>query len=400
MNAKQNLYSICIMVLDRLEISILLFVLVGIILVREYMPKITSYLDGKHEDPAFLAVLHQHTKIVKDSSEADIVVPVESSTIASPQTGQVLIHVSNDKVIMDRNSLWKLFCRKGGRSFASEYIPEIFIICQDSASDDYEEFLKRKTEWPSLMFRPFILKNEAKNDTEGLYMTQSDLEDGLKELKNNNLLTRTFATQLGSVYNLQYTVIQKVLSNPYIHMSRGFKLELYIAFTSEGGKTSGHCFHDGLVYWTRSRWNPNDQTIDNTVASRSLMRKGRTREKYERVYSRYPRTLQELMKALGNEKSRAMFSDVLRVLKKMCEVCCKEIGNEFTDNSTSGLYAVEVALDDKSRAWLLQISKPPGYSDTQAHETKLRTEVWEDLFKIQNVILTQNESKFSTIYEQ
>ena len=204
MNAKQNLYSICIMVLDRLEISILLFVLVGIILVREYMPKITSYLDGKHEDPAFLAVLHQHTKIVKDSSEADIVVPVESSTVASPQTGQVLIHVSNDKVIMDRNSLWKLFCRKGGRSFASEYIPEIFIICQDSASDDYEEFLKRKTEWPSLMFRPFILKNEAKNDTEGLYMTQSDLEDGAKGIEEQQLADQNFCDTVG--FCVQFTV--------------------------------------------------------------------------------------------------------------------------------------------------------------------------------------------------
>ena len=382
-----------------------LLAILGVLILRQYMPSLVSFHDesgdSKRYDPIFVEVLKKNTQITGNPSEADIVLPSGAGP-GSVKRDQVLMHVSNEQVMMDRNMLWKLFMKKGGREYAREYIPEIFVICNTSASDDYEIFLQRKTEWPSTMFRPFLLKSEAKNDTEGLYMTQADIEDCLTEIKNNNLLTRVFSARLDAkaVFSLQYTVIQKLLMNPCIFLSRSFKLELYLAFTNRDGKTKAHLFPDGLVYWARTRWNTNNKTIHNTIASRRMMRKGRTTRYFERIYARYPHTLQRLMTCMGPEKSRKIFNDVLRVLKELCKNASKEIGNEFEKNDTMNLYNVEVMVDENLRAWLMQIDRPRELKEATKIETEVRAAAWEDTLKINSVILNTTENRFKTIFEQ
>ena len=392
--------------LSRKEILMVLFVILGVLVVRKYMPNLVTFHRDSHDsaqkyDPIFIEVLKKNTKITQDPHEADIVLPSKSAPDTA-KVNQVLMHVSNEDVMMDRNMLWKMFVKRGGREYAREYIPEIFVICNSSASDDYETFLQRKTEWPSTMFRPFLLKSEAKNDTEGLYMTQADIEDLLRELKNNNLLARVFSSKLDAkaVFSLQYTVIQKLLLNPCIFMSRSFKLELYLAFTNRDGKTKGHVFSEGLVYWARTRWNPSNKTIHNAIASRRMMRKGRTSQHHDRIYSRYPHTLQGLMTAMGPAKSRMIFNDVLRVLKELCKNASTDIGNDFAKNDTMNLYFVEVMVDENLRAWLMQIDKPRELREASKIEKDVRAAAWEDVLKIHNTILTTIDSRFKTIFEQ
>ena len=392
--------------LSRKEILMVLFVILGVFVVRSYMPNLMTYHQdsqdsAKKHDPIFIEVLKKNTHITGDPGKADIVLP-SRATPESAKVNQVLIHVSNEDVMMDRNMLWKMFVKKGGREYAREYIPEIFVICNSSASDDYETFLQRKTEWPSTMFRPFLLKNEAKNDTEGLYMSQADIEDLLREIKNNNLLTRIFSAKLDAkaVLSLQYTVIQKLLLNPCIFMSRSFKLELYLAFTNRDGKTKGHLFPEGLVYWARTRWNSSNKTIHNTIASRRMMRKGRTLQYYERIYARYPHTLQGLMTSMGPAKSRKIFEDVLRVLKELCKNASTDIGNEFEKNDTMNLYSVEVMVDENLRAWLMQIDKPRELREISKVESEVRAAAWEDVLKINNIMLNTTDNRFKTIFEQ
>ncbi len=394
------------MLLGRAEIVMFLMALIGVLVVRQYIPGLVSYHRESVEspskfDPIFVEVLKENTHITRDPSQADIVLP-SGARPESAKRDQVLMHVSNENVMMDRNMLWKTFVKKGGRDYAKEFIPEIFVICNSSASDDYEIFLQKKIEWPSTMFRPFLLKSEAKNDIEGLYMSQADIEDLLRELKNNNLLTRIFSARLDAkaVFSLQYTVIQQLLLNPFIVMSRTFKLELYLAFTNRDGKTNGHLFPEGLVYWARTRWNKANKTIHNTIASRSMMRKGRTPAYSERIYARYPHTLQALMTSLGPTTSRKVFNDVLRVLKELCKNVSTEIGNEFEKNDTMNLYAVEVMIDEDHRAWLMQLDRPRELKEATRVETEVRKSAWQDVLKINNVLLDTTENRFKTIFEQ
>lgn len=390
--------------LNRTETVILLLAVVGVLIVRQYIPELVTFHDSlihQRYDPILVDVLKQKTLMTDNEKDADIVLP-SSKTPESAKLDQVLLHVSNEDVMLNKTSLWDIFVKRGGRKYASEYIPEIFVISHSSASDDYETFLQKKIEWPSTMFRPFLLRSEARNDTEGVYMTQADIEDVLRELKNNNILTRVFSPRLKAkqVFSLQYTVIQKLLLNPYIYLSRSFKLELYLAFSNRDGKTKGHLFKDGLVYWARTRWNTMNKTMHNTVVSRSMMRKGRTKQYYERIYTRYPPTLRKLMTCLGPQESRIIFNDVLRVLKEFCRNCSTKIGNEFRQNDTMNLYVIEVMVDENGRAWLMQIDRPRELKKATDVETQIRAAAWEDLLKITNVLLSTTESRFSTIFEQ
>ena len=142
--------------MHRFEFIVLLLAGIGVLVLRSYMPVLKAFIasESAHTyDPMFLDVLKQNSSKTAAHESADIVLPKPSqpSSDISARHGQVVVHVSNDAIILDRNRMWRLFMEAGGREYARQYIPEIFLVFEDSATDDFETFLIRKSQDPTML---------------------------------------------------------------------------------------------------------------------------------------------------------------------------------------------------------------------------------------------------------
>ena len=260
----------------------------------------------------------------------------------------MLVHVSDDSAMLLSYRLWSVLERRLTRGGAGQIMPDTYIIREDSVSDDFAEFLSLRARDPAALYAPYILRSES-GDSDGLYMSQDDLEDIVREVSNNSLLTRTFASSFTSEreqYDMQYTVVQRAITDPMTILRRAFSMGIVLALSSASKKTRVYVHRNGLVRYARDLYIEGNANTGNCIPGEKLMVRGRTREEVESIYRSYPKDVQGVrvyMNSRGYDSSR-IFSTVLQLVRDVSGAIVEVVGNEFGQNTTINMYVMEVML--------------------------------------------------------
>ena len=391
------------------EIAILVFFIVAVLLLRKYNPvKVTFHLPQDAPiDNSLRRMLQKHDVVpTSKPKDGDILILHPDTTDASLPSlqnklkpGQFVCHVSGEQDLNLRFNMWTAFENKLGRRVSCKYVPESFVIRGDSASDDYSEFLEQKTGDNHTVY---LLKSES-DGVDSLYLSDHDIADILKEIANNNLVTRTFASSFATandVYRSQYTVVQKCIRNPLLVLGRVFKLQLYVVFSNISKQTRCYMHRNGLVYWAKEKYNRAAPYLDSTIASRKRMRKGRTPQQANQIYARYANTLQGLIEQLISSgiDTTKLFTSIVSLVKVFCFVAADYLGNLLEKNSTFHLYNIDVILDDTLRPFLLKFGRAKQLRDPTRVERAVHDRAWEDALKVHNIVLDGQPAGFTLVY--
>ena len=130
---------------------------------------------------------------------------------------------------------------------------------------------------------------------------------------------------------------------------------------------------NGFVHWARNRYNDENQTIDTLLASRANMYRGRSPDAIRQIYSGYPRTLHELSEQLTMQGlGQAVEDNMTNALQALCYVMQDKASH------SSGLYAVDVALNKIGQAFLLKAKRCHKDEDIHYFDDSIRSQVWKD----------------------
>ena len=343
---------------------------------------------------------------VPSGTKSDIYVPATrgGTPIAGDvDASQVLVHVSDDSAMLLSYRLWSVLERRLTRGGAGQIMPDTYIIREDSVSDDFAEFLSLRARDPAALYAPYILRSE-RGDSDGLYMSQDDLEDIVREVSNNSLLTRTFASSFTSEreqYDMQYTVVQRAITDPMTILRRAFSMGIVLALSSASKKTRVYVHRNGLVRYARDLYIEGNANTGNCIPGEKLMVRGRTREEVESIYRSYPKDVQGVrvyMNSRGYDSSR-IFSTVLQLVRDVSGAIVEVVGNEFGQNTTINMYVMEVMLTSKGKAYVTGMKRASSIVGT-AHDQTVLERCWEDMLKIDNTLLNTRSNDFTLVYEQ
>ena len=374
-----------------------------IVIVRAVWPfPLTFHLPaGVHGFGTLKRVLERQGCVPSDA-KSDISVPT-MPVIGDVDPSQVLVHVSDDAAMLLTYRLWSVLERRLSRDGAGQIMPDTYVIREDSVSDDFADFLSIRARDPAALYAPYVLRSE-RGDSDGLYMSQDDLEDVVREVSNNSLLTRTFASSFTSEreqYDIQYTVVQRAITDPLTIKRRAFSMGLVLALSNTSKKTKVYVHRNGLVRYARDLFLEGRAGTGNCIPGEKMMVRGRTREEVDSIYGGYPRDVQEVRVYMNNNgyDTSAIFSKVLQLVRDVSKVVVEVVGNELDQNTTINMYVMEIMITSGGRAYVTGMKRASGVQGTQ-HDQMVLERCWEDMLKIENTLLNGQANDFTLVYEQ
>ena len=335
-------------------------------------------------------------------AKSDISVPT-TPVIGDVDPSQVLVHVSDDAAMLLTYRLWSVLERRLSREGAGRIMPDTYVIREDSVSDDFADFLSIRARDPAALYAPYVLRSESE-DSDGLYMSQDDLEDVVREVSNNSLLTRTFASSFTSdreQYAIQYTVVQRAIIDPLTIKGRAFSMGLVLALSNTSKKTRVYVHRNGLVRYARDLYIEGRASTGSCIPGEKMMTRGRTREEVDSIYGVYPRDVQEVrtyMNSNGYDTS-AIFSQVLQLVKDVSRVIVEVVGNEMDRNTTINMYVMEIMTTSGGGAYVTGMKRASSVQGSERDQAVLER-CWEDMLKIENTLLNGQANDFTLVYEQ
>lgn len=360
-----------------IELVVVLVLIIALAIYSALKPKLTI---NSHK------VIHSTNLVL--GNPADII--LKSKPVVTACKTIVMIMPGNKKLLKHFN-LWDLFSRKLGRPQACKYIPESYVI-HDTASSDFAELLDSE---PVHDASQFILKGEESGITP-LYLARQGLDDVLDTIKCNKLVARTFAPTACTQAQLdlqKYTLAQKLIPDPMILGRRVFKVRCFLLLTQKSTVTSGYLHENGLVHWARDRYNPDHQTANTVLASRTNMSRGRSADIIKQVYNGYPLTIKELSEYLTQQGlGQAVDSNITNALQGLCHVMQSEL--------SSALYAVDIALNKMGEAFLLKVKRCQQDATVNDFEVDVLTQVWKDALVVQQAVMLSGNRAFRKIWPQ
>ena len=389
------------------EIALAIGMAALIVVVRAVWPfPLTFHVPASVHGFAPLQRVLERQKCVPSGTSSDIYVPVmggDRSSIGNVDASQVLVHVPDDSAMLLSYRLWTVLEKSLSRQGAGRVMPDTYIIREDSVSDDFAEFLSLRARDPAAVYAPYVLKSE-RGDSDGLYMSQDDLEDVVREISNNSLLTRTFVSSFSSEheqYAMQYTVVQRAITDPLLIKRRAFSMGIVLALSSTSQKTRVYVHRNGLMKYARDLFIEGNASTGNCIPSEIMMVRGRTPEEVESIYGTYPRDVQELRMYMNDNgyDSSLIFAKVLQLVSDVSRVIVEVVGNEFDQNTTINMYLMEVMLTAGNRAYVTGMKRASSILGTR-HDQSILERCWEDMLKIDNTLLNGRPNDFTLVYEQ
>lgn len=293
--------------------------------------------------------------------------------------------VNNADQLSSKDYIWKNLVKTYGREKAKKIMPETFILYNNKDLKLFKKLYDPK--------KIYIMKKNIQRQ-EGLKITKSKKEI-LNAIKDN------------------YVVVQELLQNPYIISKRKTNMRFYLLLVCKNNEVSAYVHHEGFMYYTKVPFIKGSTKMDPNVTTGYIDRQ---------VYIDNPLTLGDLKKYLddtgnknrqlldieydiienGEKISEYAFNNIYKTLNKVVQaikdtVC---VGSHISPYLSYQLFGVDVALNDKLEAQIMEVNKGPDQSFKDERDGKVKQKVTDDIFKILKVIPNYDDHDFITIYEE
>ena len=314
----------------------------------------------------------------------------------------------NEKNVTQKYKFWKALVKEHGRDKASNIMPEVYLT---NNTADMKEFFEEAHNTTNIGINNhlYLLKSEREG-TNGIYISNNDFSDISRQLFNHNkFYNRTFSNsfeKLDDLNNNRYTMIQKYIPNPLVIKKRVFKISLPIIIAKCYGAVKGFVNKNGVVYWSRDKFDIERPSMQNIIASKEQMNKNRTQIDVDNLYSKYPRTFIDLKKYCDENDVGINSTQLSSIITKYCKMAIhtahKQIGNDkiVENNVSMDMYNIDIIIDSDFKPWIIKFKKAKTIKNPTPLEKNIRKKCWKDSLKLFNYVKTSKKNSFKLIWEE
>ena len=300
---------------------------------------------------------------VERNDNWDLYVPCEYTNIESElqklnpnNKNQYIFGIEGCDKMVAKDLLWYYFKQKFGINYASNYLPETYIL------DNKKDMTIFKKNFNSKNI--YLLKKNIQRKL-GIKITKD-----LKEILNAR--------------NDGFVIVQKYLDDLYLINKRKINLRIYLLVTCKDGNSRWYISTLGKCIYTNKDYDSTN-IKDPEIHLTSLNLKND-------IYNTNPINLNELEEYIGTYTYQKLFTLIL-LNGKQCKNCFKNLvctEKRFNDNISFQLFGLDYVFTKNMKPYLLEMNKGPAMKYVNEKDRKLKEKVHADIFDIIGLVKYKN----------
>ncbi len=263
--------------------------------------------------------------------------------------------IDNINVMIDKKLLYSLVLNKYNEEKTLSLMPKSYIL-----PDDQQQFIYNY-------------------DPKKIYIMKRNIQrqNGLKISRNLEDILNDFNKYKNDSY--PYVIIQELLQDPYLIDGRKINLRVYVLVTRENDQSNLYVYNDGFMYYTAKKYESNSDDHGVNVTTGYIDRQ---------VYIDNPLTHGDfkkyLVKTHNTQTSDLVFNNIYKLISDVFSVFIPHVGNssKLYNNLKFQLFGVDVAIDDKFGAKIMEINKGPDLGAKDLRDSELKHDLVRNMFNI------------------
>ena len=303
---------------------------------------------------------------------------IENMNLQLNENNKIFI-IHNADEIVAKEALWKNLVSYYGLEKALTMIPMTYVLYdKNDVKRLIEDFDKEKL---------YILKKNVQR------------QEGIKIINN---LDEILKNKDGHI------LVQELLQDPYLIKGRKINLRVYVLVVCKGKNFEVYAYKDGFMYYTK------DFFKENSVESGPNITTGYV-DRW--IYDVHPLTHEDFRKYLdsdrsitetelrifnnGNKLSNYVFTNIYDLIKNMFTAFYGKIGNgkKLHDHTSFQLFGLDVAIDNKLQAKIMEVNKGPDLGSKDDRDGNLKRGLIKDILRTVDLVDNDSTNKFLKVLE-
>lgn len=334
----------------------ILIIFIPIIIYLFISRKKTYYkCSEKPNNPLLNDILKTH-KINYQKEGFDLYMPCGYNNIENEMSenifyGKYIFGLKGCDFIVSKNSIWSILEETYGRKFASQIMPETFVL------DNKKQL--------NMAF------NEIKNNKILICKKNLQRKMGLKFAQNKK--------ELEECVEENFKIAQRFMKNTLTIKGRKMNIRIYFVIKKVGNKITFFLHKNGKILYTNKE--TNDEISFDTHITSYLMDSN--------IYKNdgLPHSIDDLRLFLGKNKSNLIWKKIEEKMIYLSQAIADVFYDEMHYNKVCfQLFGVDVIVSENGDPFILEINKGPDMIPKCDEDQNLKRIVYEDTMRIGGVI--------------
>jgi hypothetical protein len=321
------------------------------------MPKeITYYKCSERPNNPLLTGIFEKHKINLQKEGFDLYMPcgynnVEKEMAENIFFGRYIFGLKGCDRIVSKNSIWTILEMTYGRTFASQIMPETFVLQNEAQLEMAFDRIKKND--------MLICKKNVQRKM-GLKFagTKAELEECVKE---------------------DFKIAQRFMKNTLTIKGRKMNIRIYYVIKKEGDKLSFYLYRNGKILYTNKETG-GEISFDTHITSYQMD---------SNIYKNdgLPHSINDLRRFLGKELSKKIWGKIEEKMVFLSRAIAYVFYDETHYNKVCfQLFGVDVVVAENGDPFILEINKGPDMIPKCDQDEELKRMVYEDTMRIGGVI--------------
>lgn len=337
-------------------IVIVICIIIPIIVYKLIPKEITYYKCSERPNNPLLTGIFEKHKINLQKEGFDLYMPcgynnVEKEMAENIFFGRYIFGLKGCDRIVSKNSIWTILEMTYGRTFASQIMPETFVLQNEAQLEMAFDRIKKND--------MLICKKNVQRKM-GLKFagTKTELEECVKE---------------------DFKIAQRFMKNTLTIKGRKMNIRIYYVIKKEGDKLSFYLYRNGKILYTNKETG-GEISFDTHITSYQMD---------SNIYKNdgLPHSINDLRSFLGKELSKKIWAKIEEKMVFLSRAIAYVFYDEKHYNKVCfQLFGVDVVVAENGDPFILEINKGPDMIPKCDQDEELKRMVYEDTMRIGGVI--------------
>ena len=337
-------------------IIIAICIIIPIIVYMVIPKKITYYKCSERPNNPLLNGIFENHKINRQKVGFDLYMPCGYNNIEKEMEenifyGKYIFGLKGCDSIVSKNSIWTILEMAYGRQFASQIMPETFVL----------------------------------SDEKQLGMAFYQIENNINLICKKNLQRKLGLKFAGNKKELEecvkedFKIAQRFMKNTLTIKDRKMNIRIYYIIKKEGDKMTFYLHRNGKILYTNKKTG-GDISFDTHITSYQMD---------SNIYKNdgMPHSIDDLRQFLGKNRSNAIWSKIEEKMALLSRAIAHVFYDEMHyDKVCFQLFGVDVIVEENGEPFILEINKGPDMIPKCEQDETLKRIIYEDTMRIGGVI--------------
>ena len=343
--------------MKRYIIFIIICIIIIPIIVYMVIPKkITYYKCSEKPNNPLLSGIFENHKINRQKVGFDLYMPCGYNNIEREMSenifyGKYIFGLKGCDRIVSKNSIWSILEMTYGRPFASQIMPETFVLSDGRQLD--------------------MAFDQIGNNINLICKKNLQRKLGLKFAGNKK--------ELEECVKEDFKIAQRFMKDTLTIKGRKMNIRIYYVIKKEGDKMTFYLHRNGKILYTNKKTG-GEISFDTHITSYQMD---------SNIYKNdgLPHSIDDLRKFLGKNKSNTIWGKIEEKMGLLSKAIAHVFYDEMHyDKVCFQLFGVDVIIEENGEPFILEINKGPDMIPKCDEDLPLKRIIYEDTMRIGGVI--------------